>query len=104
MSSTLEASVLMERNTQKIYAPSKIQETLTMKRMFDISEKFVVGQSNEIFGVTLINWEDLSWKQLSLVGDEEIISLSHAKVYVFSNSVFVLWKDAPEPTIKYCLG
>ena len=27
------------------------------------------------------------WKQLSLVNDEEVISLSHAKVYVFSDSV-----------------
>ena len=34
----------------------------------------------------------------------EGISLSHAKVYVFSDSVLYFWKDAPEPTIKYCLG
>ena len=31
------------------------------------------------YGVTPINWEDPSWKQFSLVGDEEVISLSHAK-------------------------
>ena len=43
----------------------------------------MVGQSDEIYGVTPINWKDSSWKHLSLVGDEEVISLSHAKVYVF---------------------
>ena len=26
------------------------------------------------------------------------------KVSVFSDSVLCRWKDAPEPTIKYCLG
>ena len=56
-----------------------------MKQMFDISEKLIVGQSGEIYGVTPIDWEDFSWKQLSLVSDEEVISLSHAKVYVFSD-------------------
>ena len=73
--------------------------------MFDISEKLIVGQSDEIYGVNPINWEDSSWKQLSLVSDEEVISLSHAKVYVFSDSVLCLGKiDEPEPTIKYSLG
>ena len=61
----------------------KNTEDLTMKPMFDISEKLVSEQSDEIYGVKTINWENSSWKQLSLVGDEEFISLSHAKVYVF---------------------
>ena len=39
-----------------------------------------------------------------MVGDEEIISLSVAKVYVFSDCVLCLGKDEREPTIKYCLG
>ena len=43
--------------------------------MFDISQKLIVGQSDEIFGVTPIDWEDSSWKQLSLVNDQEVISL-----------------------------
>ena len=66
--------------------------------MFDISEKLIVGQSNEIFGVSPINWEDSSWKQFSLVSDEEVISLSHAKVYVFSDSVLCLGKVDQNPT------
>ena len=48
-----------------------------MEQMFDISEKLISEQSDEIYGVNTINWEDSSWKHLSLVGGEKVISLSH---------------------------
>ena len=51
-----------------------------MKQMFDISEKLIAEQSDEIYGVNPINLDDSAWKQLSLVSEEEVISLSHAKV------------------------
>ena len=72
----------------------KNTENLTMKQMSDISAKLVTEQSDEIYGygVNTINWEHSSWKQLTLVGDEEVISLSHAKVHVFSDSVLCLGK------------
>ena len=44
-----------------------------------------------------INWCDSSWKHFSLIGDEEVISLSHAKVYVFSDSVLRLGKMSEKP-------
>ena len=68
--------------------------------MFDISEKLIVGQSDEFFGVSPINWEDSSWGRVPLVNDEEVISLSHAKVYVFSESVLCLGKVVQNPTSK----
>ena len=37
-------------------------------------------------------------QQLSLVNDEEVISLSHAKVYVFLDSVLCLGKVNQNPT------
>ena len=40
----------------------------------------------------------LPWKQLSLVNDEEVISLSHAKGYVLSDSVLCLGKMNQRPT------
>ena len=58
--------------------------------MLDISEKLIVGQSDEIHGVNTINWEASSWKHLSLVGDEEVISLSHAKVQYFQMLCYAL--------------
>ena len=91
MSSTLQTSVFMGKNYLEIlHSIKNTRKDLTMTQMFDISEKLIVGQSDEIFGVSSINWEDSSWKHLSLVNDEEVISLSHAKVYVFSDSVLCL--------------
>ena len=44
-----------------------------------------------------INCGDSSWKHLSLIGDEGVISLSHAKVYVFSDSVLCFGKMSENP-------
>ena len=87
MTSTLEASVFMGKNySQNLRCIKNTSNNLTMKQMFDISEKLTVGQSDEIYGVTPINWDDSSWKHLSLMGDEEVISLSHAKVSQWNSS------------------
>ena len=75
----------------------KNTEDPTMKQMFDISEKLITEQSDEIYGISTINWEDSSWKYLSLVGDEQVISLLHTKVYVFSDSVLCLGKVNENP-------
>ena len=99
MSSTLEASIFMGKDYSEILRSIKKNtgNNLTMKQMFDISEKLIVEQSDEIYGVNPINWEDSLWIQLSLVNDEEVISLSHAKVYVFSDSVLCLGKVIQNP-------
>ena len=98
MSSTLQASVFMEKNySEKLHSIKNTGKDLTLKQMFDISEKLIVEQSDEIFGVSQINWEDSPWRQLSLVNDEEVISLSHAKVFVFSDSVLCLGKVNQNP-------
>ena len=87
-----------ERITQKFYTPSKIQGTISQSnRCLTHLTKLIVGQSGEIYGVTPISWEDSPWKQLSLVGEEEVISLSHAKVHVFSDSVLCLGKMNQNP-------
>ena len=58
MSSTLQASVFMVKNYSDNLHSIKNTEDLTMQQMFDMSEKLRVGQSDEIYGVTPINWED----------------------------------------------
>ena len=68
-----------------------------MKQMFDISEKLISEQSDEIFAVNTINWCDSAWKHLSLIGGEEVVSLSRAKVYLFSDSVLCLGKMSENP-------
>ena len=69
---------------------------LTMKQMFDISAK-LVSEQDEIYGVVTIDWENYSWKYLSLIGDERVISLQRTKVYVFSDSVLCLGKIHENP-------
>ena len=73
MSSTLEASVFMGKNySDNLHSIKNTKEDLTLKQMFDISEKLIVEQSDEIFGVSQISSENSPWKQLSLVNDEEV--------------------------------
>ena len=97
MSSTLQASVFMVKNYSDNWHSIKNTEDLTMKQMFDISEKLISEQPDEFYGVKTINWEDSSWKYLSLVDDEQVISLLHTKVYVFSDSVLCLGKMNENP-------
>ena len=103
MSSTLEASVFMGNNYSVTFHQNT-KKNITLKKMFEISEQLILKQSDEIFGVSQISWENSPWKQLSLVNDEEVISLSLAKVYVFSDSVLCLGEGESEPNIQYCLG
>ena len=97
MTSTLEASIFMGKEYSENLRPIKNAGNITIKQMFDKSGKLIVGQSDLISGVTQINWKDPSWKQLSLVRDAEVISLSHAKVYVFSDSVLCFGKMHQNP-------
>ena len=99
MSSTLKASVFMGKDYSEIlHSIKNTRENLTLKHIFEISEQLILEQSDEIFGVSQISWESSQWKQLSMVNDEEVISLSHAKVYVFSDSMLCLGKVNQNPT------
>ena len=95
MSSTLQATVFMVKNYSDNWHSIKSTEDLTMKHMFDISEILITEQTDEVNGVKTINWEDPSWKYLSLVGDEQVIR--HTKVYVFSDSVLCLGEMNENP-------
>ena len=63
----------------------------SLPRTFDISAK-LVSEQDEIYGMKTIDWENYSWKYLSLIGDEQVISLQRTTVYVFSDSVLCLGK------------
>ena len=102
-SSTLQASVFMGKNYSDKLHSIKKTEDLTMKQMFDISEKLISEQSDEIYGMNTINSEDSSRKHLSLVGGEKVISLAHKGLRIFRFCIMP-WKDEREPTIKLCMG
>ena len=89
----------MGKNYQEnLHSIKNTGKYLTIKQMFDKSEKLTVEQSDEMYGVNTVNWCDSSWKHLSLIGDEEVISLSHAKVHVFSDPVLCFGKLSENPT------
>ena len=89
MAVTMNAATFMGKNFQRNQNSIKNTSDLTLKKMFDISAKFV-SEKDGIFKVDTIPWEKHSWKYLSLIGDETIINLQRAKVYVFSDSVLCL--------------
>ena len=89
MTVTMESAVFMGK--KYLHNCQSIANTtdLTLKQMFDISTR-LVSEQDEISGVTTIDWGNSSWKYLSLIGDEQVISLQRTKVYVFSDSVLRL--------------
>ena len=96
MAVTMESATFMGKNFQNNQNSIVNTTDLTLKKMFDISAK-LVGEQDEISNVDAIHWEKHSWKYLSLIGDETIINLQRAKVYVFSDSVLCLAKIHQHP-------
>ena len=98
MSSTLQSSVFMEKNYSDNWHSIQNTKDLTMKQMFDISER-LVSEQDEIYGVKTIIWESSSLKYLSLIGYEEVMSFLYTKVYTYFQILYYAWKDEREPTI-----
>ena len=97
MAATMNAATFMGKNFLDNQNSFMNSTDLTLKKMFDISAK-LVGEQDEIFNVDKIHWEKHSWKHLSLIGDETVINLQRAKVYVFSDSVLCLGRVHQHPT------
>ena len=89
MAATMNAATFIGKNFLDSQNSIKNSTDLTFKKMFDITVKTVVEQG-EINNVDKILCEEQSWKQLSLIGDETVINLQRAIVYVFSDSVVCL--------------
>ena len=92
----------MEKDYSDNWHSIKNTKDLTMKQMFDISAK-MVSKQDEVYGVKTNDWEDSSWKYLPLIGDEEVLSFLHTKVYAFSDSVLCLGKmnESPQSNIAW---
>ena len=74
MSVTLETAVFRGKNYSDNWHFIKNTKDIIMKQMFDISAK-LVSEQDEIYGVKTLDRENYSWKYLSLIGDEQVISL-----------------------------
>ena len=93
---TMHAATFMGKNYQDNQNSIMNTTDLTLKKMFDISAK-LVGEQDEISNMDKIHWEKHSWKHLSLIGDENVMNLERAKVYVFSDSVLCLGRVHQHP-------
>ena len=78
MVATLNAATFMGKNFSTIQSFVKNFEDLTLKQMFDVTAQLVNNQ-DEIHILDKIQWEKNSWKRLSLIGDETVISLQSTK-------------------------
>ena len=96
MAVTMTAATFMGKNFQDNQNSIVNTTDLTLKKMFDICAK-LVGEKDEISNVDTIRLEKHSWKHLSLICDETVISLQRAKVYVFSDSVLCLGRILQHP-------
>ena len=74
MAATMNAATFMGKNFMDTQNSIMNSRDLTLKQMFDITLKLVSDQ-DEINNLDKIHWERNSWKQLSLIGDETVISL-----------------------------
>ena len=89
MAATMNAATFMGKSFMDNQNSIMNSTDLTLKKVFDITLK-LVSEQEEINNLDKIHWERNSWKQLSLIGDETVINLQRAKVYVFSDSVLCL--------------
>ena len=102
MAATMNAATSMGKNFLDNQNFIMNSTDLTLKKMFDISEK-LGGEQEEINNVDKIQWEKHSWKHLSLIGDETVINLQRAKVYVFSDSVLCFGKGSSTSSVQQSL-
>ena len=92
MAVTMNSATFMGKNFQDNQNSMVNTADLTLKQMIDTSAKLVAEQG-EISNLETIDWENHSWKYVSLIGDERII----AKVYVFSDTVLCLGRIHQNP-------
>ena len=92
MAVTMDSAVFMGKDFRDNQNSIVNTADLSLKQMFGRSAKSV-GEQDVISNLETIGWEQHSWKYLSLIGDERVINLQRAKVYVFFRFCIVSWKD-----------
>ena len=103
MSSALQASVFMEQNYSDNLQSIKNTEDLTLKQMFEIAEKLTSEQSDEIYGISKVNWEHSSWSIFFGWWWRSHQSLAHKGLRIL-RFCLVSWNDEREPPMKHCMG
>ena len=74
---------------------TKNQPQRTVKQFFDVTKKLVRDQK-EVQGISVVNWQQSSWKRTTLLTDQAV-QLSTAKTYIFSDSVLCMGRTSLNP-------
>ena len=85
---TQQAAVHLGNGHWENVHSTKNQPKSTVKQLFDVTIKLVKEQT-EIRGISVINWQEHSWKRTTLLADRAV-RLSTAKANVFSDSVLYM--------------
>ena len=89
MSATMKATVHHGQDYEENPRTSKNTNFDMIKPGLDITQKLILDQDHEIFGISTIDWDAILWVRSASLNDKTI-KLSTAKVYVFSDSVLCL--------------
>ena len=106
MSSTLEASVCTVKNySEFLHSIKNTENDLTLKQMFDISEKLILGQSDEVFSECLksagkvLHGNSYLWsmmKQSSVSRMQRFMVNQNPASYTFWQEQLSWFKDSPQ--------
>ena len=103
-SSTLQASVFMGKNYSDNWQSIKNAEDLTTKQMFDISEKLITEQADEIYGMRYNSLGTLFMEAFVFGWWWTSHQFLTQKSFPILRFCIVIWKDEREPTITFCMG
>ena len=88
MNATLQAAVHLGQDCDQNLRFVKKHFWSSLKKLFKETEKLIKDQT-EIIGASLIVYKDYTWSATSLLCDR-IHQISHARTYVFADSVLCL--------------
>ena len=98
MSATMKAAVHLGQDFSDNLRITRNTDFEKVEQLFDISQKLILNQSEDIFGISTIDWNTIPWMRTTLLHDRAV-KLSKAKVHIFSDSELCLGRiiEYPRP-------
>ena len=99
ISATAKAAVHLGQDYQENLRTTKNTDFEKVKELFDISQKLILNQNDEIFGISTIEWNTVPW--MRTLSNAKVrfyfVKLSKAKVRFYFDSVLYLGKIHENP-------
>ena len=82
MSVTLQTAVHLGKDyTENLRSTTKNQPKKSLRQLFQVTERLITDQT-EITGLTTIDWQQLMWRETSLLSDRASQRKDHLHVNV----------------------